>query len=27
MINSYIDRQAARMDMSRGVDPAKGKRI
>ena len=23
MINSYIDRQAARMDISRGVDPAK----
>jgi twitching motility protein PilT len=27
MINSYIDRQAARMDVSRGVDPTKGKRI
>ncbi len=26
MINSYIDRQAARMDMSRGIDPAKGAR-
>jgi len=26
MINSYIDRQAARMDMARGVDPVKGKR-
>jgi twitching motility protein PilT len=27
MINSYIDKQAARMDMQRGVDPAKGKRV
>lgn len=27
MINSYIDRQAARMDVARGVDPTKGKRV
>jgi twitching motility protein PilT len=27
MINSYIDRQAARMDVQRGVDPISGKRI
>jgi twitching motility protein PilT len=27
MINSYIDRQAARMDKLRGVDPATGKRV
>jgi twitching motility protein PilT len=27
MINSYIDRQAARMDMQRGVDPTSGKRV
>jgi twitching motility protein PilT len=27
MINSYIDKQAARMDMARGVDPVKGTRI
>lgn len=26
MINSYIDKQAARMDVLRGVDPVKGKR-
>lgn len=26
MINSYIDKQAARMDMARGVDPISGKR-
>ena len=26
MINSYIDKQAARMDILRGVDPVKGKR-
>lgn len=27
MVNSYIDRQAARMDVQRGVDPVKGKRF
>jgi len=27
MVNSYIDRQAARMDIQRGVDPVSGKRI
>jgi twitching motility protein PilT len=27
MINSYIDRQAARMDMARGIDPVHGKRF
>jgi twitching motility protein PilT len=27
MINSYIDKQAARMDILRGVDPVSGKRI
>lgn len=26
MINSYIDKQAARMDLMRGVDPVRGKR-
>jgi twitching motility protein PilT len=27
MINSYIDKQAARMDIARGIDPVKGTRI
>jgi len=27
MINTYIDKQAARMDIARGVDPVKGKRV
>ena len=26
MINSYIDRQTARMDMQRSIDPIQGKR-